>query len=424
MDMLIVEGGRPLKGSVHISGSKNEALPIIISTLLSDKKSTISNVPNLRDTKFLFELLESFGAEISYHNNVATIDASKINNNVAHYDVVRKMRASVLVLAPLLARCKKAVVSLPGGCTIGGRPVDIHLDGLKKLGAEIEVRDGYIYASLPQKSFIGDTYELPLPSVGASENLIMAAVLAKGQTVLKNVAKEPEVVSLCNTLNNAGARIQGIGTSDLFITGVTGLLPLNCKVSFDRIEAGTFMAIAAATKSELTLKAVGHSSLDAVVEKFKQAGLNFSFFEQDGEDCIDIFSSNDLRAVDIETAVYPGFPTDMQAQFMAAMTLADGVSRFFENIFENRFMHVPELIRMGADISVKQNMATVTGKKFLTAAPVMATDLRASASLIIAALAANGKSEIRRLYHLDRGYENIEQKLIGIGANVKRCQQD
>jgi UDP-N-acetylglucosamine 1-carboxyvinyltransferase len=424
MDMLVIEGGRALNGDVIISGSKNSSLPILIASLLCEKPSTIRNVPDLADTRFLLDLLKTFGVKLSFLDHVAHIDCSKITGHFAHYDMVRKMRASVLVLAPLLARTGQATVSLPGGCAIGTRPVDIHLEGLAKLGAIIEVKDGYIHAHLKDGQFVGAEYKLPLPSVGASENLIMAAVLAKGSTKLKGVAQEPEVYELCQALNKAGARIFGLGTSELIIEGVTSLSSIEHDIQPDRVEAGTFMALAALTKSEITLKNVKKADLENVMERFIHAGVKFSDRLHDNGLC-DLKLSAPLRllATDIETAAFPGFPTDMQAQFMAAMTLAEGTSMIHERIFENRMMHVPELKRMGADITVKNGLAKVVGQKSLFGAPVMATDLRASASLIIAALAAQGKSEIRRVYHLDRGYEALEKKLTLIGANIKRVEQ-
>jgi UDP-N-acetylglucosamine 1-carboxyvinyltransferase len=421
MEMLVINGGQPLAGKIEISGSKNAALPILIASLLSEKTSTIKNVPDLSDTRFLFDLLESFGAIYSLVDNEASIICQKITNKLAHYDVVRKMRASVLTLAPLLVRTGEAVVSLPGGCSIGTRPVDIHLQGLTRLGAEIKVKDGYIHARLKTGMFQGTSYELPLPSVGATENLIMAATLAKGDTVLKRVAKEPEVIELCKVLNKAGAKIAGIGSSVLEITGVSSLAGIEHEIKSDRIEAGTFIALAAATRSEITLARVCYEDLANVIERFEYAGVKF--FKNSLNDEIKIVAPDRLKATDIETAAYPGFPTDMQAQFMASMTVADGVSTVYERVFENRMMHVPELRRMGANIVVKNGIAKIVGVHNLCGAPVMATDLRASASLVIAAFIASGRSEIRRLYHLDRGYEALDEKLRCLGAKIRRQKQ-
>lgn len=424
MEMFVIEGGHRLTGTVPISGSKNASLPILISSLLTDKSSVLKNVPDLADTRFLIDLMSSFGADISLLDNQATITLKNLKSTMAHYDVVRKMRASILVLAPLLARQGHAVVSLPGGCAIGTRPVDIHLDGLKALGAHIDVSEGYIHASLPRGHFIGAEFELPLPSVGASENLIMAAVMAQGCTVLRKVAREPEVVELCQALNNAGARIRGVGSAVLEIEGVSSLGGLCHHIKPDRIEAGTFIALAAATKSEIILKNVDADDLANVMERFSAAGISFDVVPSaDLLSDVVVKAQHRPRAVDIETAAYPGFPTDMQAQFMAVMAVADGTSTIYERLFENRMMHVPELRRMGAHIEVKGGVATVHGQKALSGAPVMATDLRASASLVIAALTAQGRSEIRRVYHIDRGYECLEKKLLGLGAHIERCQQ-
>lgn len=426
MEMLIIDGNAPLSGDVQISGSKNAALPIIIASLLTKETSVIANVPNLSDTRFLFGLLNSLGVPHYIDEKRAVhLNSERITGFLAHYDIVRKMRASVLVLAPLLARTGKAVVSLPGGCAIGTRPVDIHLNGLQCLGAVIDVREGYINAHLPKGYFVGAEFELPLPSVGATENLVMAAVLARGTTVLKRAAREPEVVEFCEALNKAGARIKGYGTSVIEVEGVTALKGLNHCIRPDRIEAGTFIAIAAATKCPLRLKNVYVNDLVCVMERFEAAGVRFHKSIDDDEQLIDldIIPPETLLATDMETAAHPGFPTDMQAQFLAAMCVAKGESTIFERVFENRMMHVPELRRMGAHIELTNGIAKVTGQRRLSGAQVMATDLRASASLIIAALAAEGRSEIRRLYHLDRGYESLDTKLRKLGARVERCAQ-
>lgn len=421
MEMFLVQGQKPLAGEVFISGSKNSSLPILIATMLSEKPSILNNVPNLADTNFLLDLLRAFGIDAHRSKDSVQIDAKTIKENLAHYDVVRKMRASVLVLAPLLARTGSAIVSLPGGCAIGSRPVDIHLDGLSALGADIEIKDGYIHAKLRDGMFKGTEFELSVPSVGATENLVMAASVAKGTTLLKKVACEPEIIELCDALNHAGARIKGAGTKEIEIEGVTSLQGLNHRIKPDRIEAGTFIALAAATKSLITLRDVCVADLANVIDRFKVASVIFSDDKEAGQ--LQVDARLGLKATDIETAAYPGFPTDMQAQFMAAMTVADGVSTIYERIFENRMMHVPELKRMGADIEIKNGVAKIKGRKKLSAAPVMATDLRASASLVIAALAAYGCSEIRRVYHLDRGYESIEKKINNLGGDIKRCEQ-
>ena len=421
MEMLKIEGGKPLSGEVCISGNKNSALPILASSILYCKKSLIKNLPSLADTKFLLELLKSFGLKIEHlGSNSIEIDASIITSTKADYEMVRKMRASILVLAPLLVRTGNAIVSLPGGCAIGSRPVDIHLEGLKALGADLEVKEGYIHAKLKGNSFVGATIDLPLPSVGATEQLIMAAVLAKGDTIINKAAKEPEVCELISTLNSAGAKISGAGSSTLHITGVTSLCSLNHQILFDRIEAGTFIALAAGTKSEIVLNNIVLSYMENIINVFKKAGCEFLEL---GSNSIKVKGPELLQTIDMETAPYPGFPTDMQAQFMAAMTTANGISNIYERIFENRMMHVPELIRMGADIEVHKGIARVKGKKNLVGAQVMATDLRASASLVIAALMAQGKSEIRRIYHLDRGYDSLDEKLLSLSAHITRCKQ-
>ena len=423
MEMLLIEGSQPLQGELCISGSKNSSLPIIIASLLSNKESVLNNIPDLADTRFLFSLLSSLGIEHSGLSSSVRINSALITNDCAHYEYVRKMRASVLVLAPLLARLGRAKVSLPGGCAIGSRPVDIHLQGLRKLGAELEVKEGYIYAKLPKGNFIGAEFELPLPSVGATENLIMAGVLANGTTVLMRAAKEPEVVELCEALNQAGAKITGHGTSNIIIEGVSSLNGLNHTIRPDRVEAGTYIALAAATKSKLVLKDIYLEDLTSVIERFSHAGVEFGYDNNTSLTDLRIMPPERLIATDIETAPHPGFPTDVQAQFMAAMALAEGESVIYERVFENRMMHVPELKRMGANIEVHNGVARVIGQTKLSRAQVMATDIRASASLVIAALCAEGQSEIRRVYHLDRGYEALEKKLNMIGANIKRCSQ-
>ncbi|MCA9508344.1 MAG: UDP-N-acetylglucosamine 1-carboxyvinyltransferase [Myxococcales bacterium] len=425
MEMLVIEGGCSLKGEVTISGSKNSALPVLIASLLCDGKSSIRNVPNLADTRFLLSLLGALGPECHFENNEVIIDATCIGSHRANYEMVRKMRASVLVLAPLLARLGRAEVSLPGGCAIGSRPVDIHLQGLECLGASIEVSEGYIHAELKKGHFIGADFQLPMPSVGATEQLIMAAVLAQGVTTLSKVAREPEIVELCAALNKAGANIEGAGTSTLRISGVSSLCGLDYSIKADRIEAGTFIAIAGATGSSIKLKNICGQDISNITERFASAGLRFKSYENSCEGLIDleVIPCSRLKATDIETGAYPGFPTDMQAQFMAAMALAEGTSVIYERIFENRMMHVPELGRMGANIKVEKGIAKVNGIECLSGAQVMATDLRASASLVIAALAAHGTSEIRRVYHLDRGYESLEKKLEQLGARVKRVTQ-
>lgn len=426
MDMFKIKGGKKLAGSVEISGNKNSALPIIISTLLFPSKSKLINVPALADTQLLCQLLETFGVKIAHSpDKEISIDASRIDKARADYEMVRKMRASVLVLAPLLSRCGHAEVSLPGGCAIGSRPVDLHLQGLSELGANIKVEGGYIEASLKGSSFKGGRVKFSLPSVGATEQIILAAACAHGDTVIEGAAKEPEVMELITMLNNHGAKITGAGTSTIEISGVTSLSPsLEHEIGPDRIEAGTFIALAAATRSKITINKVRVATLENIMDPFSKAGCQFEVEDNGHLQNLTIKPPEVLKSVDIETAAYPGFPTDMQAQFMAAMTTAEGCSLISERIFENRMMHVPELLRLGAKIEINRGVAKVIGQKKLNGAKVMATDLRASASLVIATLVAEGESEIRRIYHLDRGYEELEKKLNSLSANVIRCKQD
>jgi UDP-N-acetylglucosamine 1-carboxyvinyltransferase len=414
MDRLIVKGGKRLKGEVQISGSKNAALPVIAASILSSGISTIKRVPELRDVKTMGRLIKNMGADFYYGANKVVIDSTKLNNLEAPYELVKEMRASVLVLGPMLARFGSARVSLPGGCAIGARPINLHLMGLEKMGAKIVLESGYVVATA--KRLKGSTIYFDIPTVTGTENLMMAASIAKGITVLENAAREPEVIDLANALISMGARIRGAGESVIEIEGVDELKPLDYTVIPDRIETGTFMAIAGITGSDITIRGCVPEHLNAFSEKLKAAGLRF----ESEVDNMHVIGPTRPKAVDIETAPYPGFPTDMQAQFMSLMCVSSGTSLITETIFENRFMHVAELMRMGADINFKGSTATVKGVKRLKGANVMATDLRASASLIVAALRAEGETMIHRLYHLDRGYEKIEEKLIGIGANVRR----
>jgi len=414
MDKLIIKGGKRLKGEVEISGAKNAALPIIASTLLAQGKHTISRVPDLRDIKTMGRLLENMGAEFHYEPHKAAITADRIKNLEAPYELVKEMRASVLVLGPMLARFGRAKVSLPGGCAIGARPINLHLMGLEKMGAKIELESGYVMASA--KRLKGAVIYFDTATVTGTENLMMAASLAKGVTVLENAAREPEVIDLANALTAMGAKINGAGGSIIEIEGVDELRPLTHKVIPDRIETGTFMAIAGITGGDITIRGCMTEHVQAFLTKLKAAGLK----AEETADGIRAVGPARPNAVDIETAPYPGFPTDMQAQFMALMSKARGTSIITETIFENRFMHVAELRRMGADISVKGSTATVRGVRKLKGANVMATDLRASASLVVAALGAEGETTIHRVYHLDRGYEKIEEKLTRLGVDVRR----
>lgn len=421
MDQIRIRGGRPLTGSIRISGAKNAALPLMAACLLSDKTLTLTNLPFLADITTMVQLLMQHGVVISMRGegveggHVMELTAENITSCTAPYDLVRKMRASVLVLGPLLARCGVASVSLPGGCAIGTRPVDLHLKGLQALGAEIELSGGYINARAP-KGLVGGHFVFPFVSVGATENLLMAASLAKGETTLVNAAREPEVIDLAQCLLAMGAKIEGLGTDTLTIKGVGALHDADHRIVPDRIETGTFAMAAAATKGQIELVGARLDIIDSVVEVLDQAGVSIS---ETGRG-IEVRNRDGLTGVDVMTEPYPGFPTDLQAQMMALMSIADGASMITETIFENRFMHVPELSRMGANINVHHASAMVRGVKRLNGAPVMATDLRASVSLVIAGLAAEGETVVNRVYHLDRGYERIEEKLKACGAEIER----
>lgn len=417
MDKLIIRGGKKLSGDVTVSGSKNASLPIFCATLLAGGQHEISNVPFLRDINTTIKVLESLGAVVDGNGNVVRIDTAGVNNVEATYELVKTMRASVLVLGPLLARFGRARVSLPGGCAIGARPIDQHLKGLKALGADIHLAHGYVEATA--KRLKGARVNFDMPTVGGTEHLMMAAALAKGETVLENAAREPEIVDLAGMLNQMGAKIEGAGTDTIRITGVRELAPAAYRVMPDRIEAGTFMCAAAITGGDVRIHNMQLEHLDALVFKLQDAGVDIT--NKDG--VVRVKGPRKIRGINIKTRPYPGFPTDMQAQFMALMCVADGASVISENIFENRFMHVSELMRFGADITVEGNTATVKGVKKLSGAPVMATDLRASACLIIAGLAADNTTEVSRIYHLDRGYESIEKKLAGLGADIQRVKE-
>jgi UDP-N-acetylglucosamine 1-carboxyvinyltransferase len=418
MEQLIIRGGKPLKGEVTISGSKNAALPIITASLLSPGVHQITNVPELRDVATMGRLIGHMGGLTGYREGIITLDTGRLRTPEAPYEMVKTMRASVLVLGPLVARFGKARVSLPGGCAIGGRPIDQHIKGLEKMGAKITLESGYVIARARQLK--GTKIYFDMATVTGTENIMMAATLAKGTTILENAAREPEVKDLADCLISMGAKIKGAGESVVEITGVDSLIPIaNYSVIPDRIETGTFMAIAGATGGDIVIKNCRIDHLDAVVMKLKDAGLRFDETKKG----LRVIGPKRPQAGSITTLPYPGFPTDMQAQFMALMTIAGGTSIIHESIFENRFMHVAELRRMGADISIDGGTAAVKGVERLTGAPVMATDLRASASLIVAALCAKGESTIQRIYHLDRGYERIDDKLRKLGADVKRVME-
>jgi UDP-N-acetylglucosamine 1-carboxyvinyltransferase len=417
LDKLIIHGGKKLSGDVTVSGSKNASLPIFVSTILAPGVHEISNVPFLRDINTTIKVLETLGARVEGNGNIVRIDTTRVDNHEATYELVKTMRASVLVLGPLLARLGKARVSLPGGCAIGARPINLHLKGLAAMGADITLTHGYVEAKA--KRLKGARINFDVSTVGGTEHLMMAAALAKGETVLENAAREPEIVDLADILTKMGARIEGAGTDTIRITGVKELAPVSHRVMPDRIEAGTFMIAAAITGGDVRISGMQLEHLDALVFKLQDAGVEIT--NKDG--VVRVRGPKKIRSVNIKTRPYPGFPTDMQAQFMALMCVADGASVVSENIFENRFMHVSELLRFGADIVVEGNTATVKGVKRLSGAPVMATDLRASASLILAGLAADNTTEVSRIYHLDRGYESIEKKLAGLGADILRVKE-
>ncbi|MGZ6236439.1 MAG: UDP-N-acetylglucosamine 1-carboxyvinyltransferase [Syntrophales bacterium] len=413
MDKIIIVGGEKLRGDVQISGAKNASLPVMVSALLAPGWSTFLNVPNLVDIKTIKKLLRNLGAKIEGEGTVR-INTEDINNCEAPYDLVKTMRASVLVLGPLVARMGVARVSLPGGCAIGARPVNLHIKALQELGAEVELKDGYVEAKA--RRLKGATIYFDIPTVTGTENIMMAACLADGTTLLKNSAREPEVVNLADVLNDMGAKVTGAGTDIIRIDGVEKMHPAEAAVIPDRIEAGTFMIAVGMAGGDVRIMGCEPVHVEALSMKLRDAGMEITPFEGS----IRVVSKKKIKSVDITTLPYPGFPTDLQAQMMALMSVANGLSVITETVFENRFMHVSELMRMGADILIHGNSAMVKGIPKLKGAPVMATDLRASASLILAGLAAEGKTELSRVYHIDRGYQEIEKKFSAIGANIKR----
>ena len=417
MDSIRITGGVPLHGTISISGAKNAALPLMTCGLLTDERLVLGNVAKLADIGTLSQLLAQHGIEVTPQEGRKLILGGAITNTEAPYEIVRKMRASILVLGPLLARTREARVSLPGGCAIGTRPVDLHLKGLEAMGAKIELENGYVHASVPQ-GLKGATIVFPFVSVGATENLLMAASLADGQTILKNAAREPEITDLAKCLIAMGARIEGLGTDTLVIEGVKSLHGAEHAILPDRIETGTYACAAAITGGDVFLENARAADLGAVLTCLREAGVSIT----ESENGFRVTRANGLHGVDVTTEPFPGFPTDMQAQFMALMSVAQGASLITENIFENRFMHVPELMRMGAKINIQGSSAIVRGVEHLTGAQVMATDLRASFSLVLAALAAQGETTISRVYHLDRGYEGVEQKLAACGARIERIE--
>jgi UDP-N-acetylglucosamine 1-carboxyvinyltransferase len=421
MDRIIIKGGARLNGEIPISGAKNSALKLMAAALLSPEALTLTKTPNLADTRFMADLLATLGVEVDWPkgSDKAVFKAAEIKSTIAPYDLVRKMRATFNVLGPLLARVGHATVSLPGGCAIGARPVDLHLKAFEAMGADIHIEAGYVKAAA-LRGLTGARVVFPFVSVGATEHTMLAAVLAKGETVLENAAREPEIIDLADCLNAMGAMIEGAGSRTITIQGVESLSkPTNYEVLGDRIEAGTYAIAAAMAGGKVRLRGVNPEHIGALTFLMQQAGVEV---ETHADGVTIVRDAQRLKAVDVDTQPFPGFPTDLQAQFMALMTLADGVSVFRENIFENRFMHAPELMRLGADISVKGQMAIVRGVDKLVGAPVMATDLRASVSLVIAGLAAQGETVVNRVYHLDRGFEKLEAKLSGCGAQIERAR--
>ena len=417
MDKIIIRGGERLIGDVEVSGSKNSTLPIFVSCLLNEGENVFSNVPDLKDVQTIIKVLRNLGVKVSQENEFYRINATEVSSDEAPYDLVKTMRASILVLGPLVARRKKATVSLPGGCAIGARPINLHLMGLEAMGAKIDLRHGYIEARAD--GLKGATISFDMVTVTGTENLMMAAVLAKGKTVLQNAAMEPEVVDLANVLNKMGAKVTGAGTNVIEIEGVKALHAVEHRIIPDRIEAGTLMVAAGLTRGNIKILQCLFSEMEMVVHKLRESGMEI---ESEG-DGIRTVGTKRIRSVDIKTQPYPGFPTDMQAQFMVLMSLARGLSVISETIFENRFIHVSELRRMGADIRIQGDSAIIQGVESLGGAPVMATDLRASASLVLAGLAADGVTEVSRVYHLDRGYEGLDKKLAKLGATIERVKE-
>jgi UDP-N-acetylglucosamine 1-carboxyvinyltransferase len=419
MDKMRIQGGKRLQGKVQVSGAKNAALPILISSILADGPCVFTQVPDLQDVRTTTKLLAGLGIKVNADlekKNIAEIDAHHVEKFEAPYDLVRTMRASVVVLGPLLARLGKAKVSLPGGCAIGARPINFHLTGLEKLGAKIELEGGYVIATA--KKLHGGRVPFEFPSVGATENVMMAAVLASGESILENCAREPEIVDLARALRAMGAELEGEGTETIRIQGKPSLHGCNYKIMGDRIEAGTYLAAGFGTQGDVTVEGIAPEHLESVLAKFEESGAVITR----NENSVRIVAKERARGVDMTTQPFPGYPTDMQAQFMAVMAVSTGASLISENIFENRFMHVPELVRLGADITIRGNTALVRGKDKLVGAPLMATDLRASASLILGGLFAEGETTVNRIYHLDRGYERMDQKLRNLGASIERIK--
>ena len=417
--ILKIQGGVPLKGTIEISGAKNSALPLMVACLLTDKPLTLTNVPNLADIRTITQVLEVLGVTAEVNGSTRTLNAANITSTTAPYDLVKTMRASVLVLGPLVARYGTAKVSLPGGCALGARAVDVHLEGLRAMGAICELEEGYIVAKAPN-GLHGASFTMRVVSVGATENLMLAASIAKGQTVLRNAAREPEIIDLANCLNAMGANVQGAGTDTITIEGVPSLHGATHKVMPDRLETGSYAIASLITGGDITLTNTSLEYLPMVRETLEKAGAVF----EEQADGFRVYQNGPIQGVDVMTEPYPGFATDLQAPFMALMGICEGASMITETIFENRFMHVPELARMGMNIQVHGASAMVRGVKNLSGAPVMATDIRGGVGLVVAALAAKGETTISRLYHLDRGYENLEAKLQACGATVERLKVD
>jgi len=415
MDRLVISGNANLFGSISIKGSKNSALPLLVCSLLSKENLRLKNLPDLEDVNNMQQLLKAYGVIILKDKNNIILNSKNINNKIADYDVVRKMRASILILGPLLSRFGEAKISLPGGCAIGTRPIDIHLDGLRKLGATIDIKNGFVIGKV-NNSLIGNIIKLSFPSVGATENLLMASILAEGKTTIENAAREPEIKDLANCLNLMGAKIKGAGSPIIEIEGVDKLSQCTYSIMSDRIVAGTFIIAAVMLNTNFEIKDIDPKSLNALTDILKKMGASLKI----KEDSIEVSPSKQLKGLKIETAPYPGFPTDLQAQIMALMSIVKGNSQIKETIFENRFMHVPELNRLGADIIVRKDTAYIIGEKKFKGAQVMASDLRASVSLVLAGLSASGETIINRVYHLDRGYEKIEKTIGKHGPIIKR----
>ena len=417
MDKLIITGKNKLKGSIKVHGSKNAGLPILVSSLLSNKPLSLKNIPKVEDIDNMMKLLQGFGSKIKREKNLITIDNNNIKNISAHYDIVRKMRASILILGPLLSRFGYSKISLPGGCAIGTRPIDIHLKGLSKLGAKFKIENGFVIGKVKNR-LKGCKISLPFPSVGATENILMASVLAEGETIINQAARESEIEDLGKCLLSMGAKIKGLGTSKIIVQGVNSLNKANHIVISDRIVAGTYLILAAMLNCKFEINNFNPNHLKSLLNVLKKMGCNLQVLSNS----VKIFTSNNLKATKIITAPYPGFPTDLQAQLMAFMSIVDGNSQIRETVFENRFMHVPELNRLGANIKLSKDKAFIEGGQKYKAAQVMASDLRASVSLVLAALCAEGKTTINRVYHLDRGYEKIEKNIGKLGLKIKRVK--